>query len=326
MKYEFYLFPNVKIDWDKFKINIQKQEVTEKDIENKIQDVLRKNAFLEPKGKDAIIEKNDDVVFDFEGTIDGEKFDGGTAKNYELEIGLGSFIPGFEDQMIGMKENEEKDIKVKFPDDYSAKNLAGKDAIFHVSIHEIKKIIEPKFDDEFVKSLNLKEIDTTAQLKEHYKKELEDQNNNKFETEVNNEISELLIKNTEISYLPDFLVKNQEQRMHQQLLGMLEQYNIKIEDYFKMTNSSEEDMKKNFHIEAEKAIKLDIAINEIAKEKDIKPSQEEIQIELDKLERQYNPDHKKEISERINAQIPTISATIIQKMVYKYLFNDLTKK
>lgn len=326
IKYDFYLFPSVKVNWDKLKINIVKQEVKQEDVQRKIDHALENNATLEPKGENAIIEKGDDVVFDFEGSINGEKFDGGSAKNYELVIGSGAFIPGFEDQMIGMKEDEEKDINVKFPDDYAANKLAGKDAVFHVKIHAIKKVINAKLDDEFVKSLNIKDVSTVEELKSFYKKELEEQNERTYEDDVNKEISELLIENTDISYLPEFLVKDQEDRMHNELISMLKQYNVKLEDYLKMTNSTEEDMKKNFHIESEKRIKLDIAINEISKEKGITPSKEEVQAELDRLEKEYNPEHKKEMTERINAQAPVISASIIQKMVYKYLFDELTKK
>lgn len=325
VKYDFFLFPDIEINWDNLKLTTKKAEVTDEQIQKKIDQLLKDNATMEPKGDDAVLEKGDDAIFDFEGSIDGVKFEGGSAKDYELVIGSGAFIPGFEDQMIGMKPNEERDIEIKFPEDYPASNLAGKNAIFHITLKEVKKVLTPEYGDEFIKSLNYKNVSNDSDLRKYLRDSFEKENEMKFQEDANNEISELLLNNTKISYVPEFLIENEEKRMFNELNSMLSQYKISLEDYLKMTNLTNEKLKENFHTEAEKRIKLDIAINQISKEKDIHPTEEEINAEINQLEARYNPEHKKEISQNIRDQIPLITASIIQKMVYKYLFDLLTK-
>ncbi|MBO7043992.1 trigger factor [bacterium] len=324
--YSFDLFPDVTIDLKDMEIKTKDEKATAEEIQKRVDDKLETHATLEPKGENSLIEKGDDAVFDFEGTIDGEKFDGGSAKQYELEIGSNRFIPGFEDQMVGMKINEERDIKVPFPKDYQVKKLAGKDAVFHVTLHEIKKIVRPEYNNEFIKALAIEGVNTDEELRKHFEKEINDDKARVYKDQVMKEISEELLKNVKISYVPSFLVEHEEIRIRDEMTSMLKQYNIKLEDYLKMVGLTNEKLNENFHKEAEQRIKLDIAVNQVAKDNNIKPTEEEINAEIERIEEQYNPKKEKEISERIQSNKPLIAASIIQRKVYDFLFDYLTNK
>lgn len=324
--YSFYVLPEISINVDELKSSIEKQPVTDEEIQKRIDQEIEGNSTLEPKGDDAVLEKGDDAVFDFEGSIDGEKFPGGSAKQYELEIGSNRFIPGFEEQMIGMKPGEEKDITVKFPDDYQASTIAGKEAVFHIFLHQIKKIVRPEYNDDFIKTLGIKDVNNDAELRNYVKVEIQKQKDREYEDAVNKEISELLIKDTKISYIPPFLIENENKRIHQELDTTLSQYRIKFDDYLKMINSSKEKLDEDLAAEAKKRVILDFAVSQIAKDKNIAATPEEIQEEIKKLESMYNAKNDPKISERIQEQRPLIAANIMQKKVYEFLYNLLTTK
>ena len=155
-------------------VKAKKLNATPKEVKNAIEALTKKDAKMEAK-EDQTIAKNDYAVFDFVGSVDGVEFEGGKAENYELQIGSGQFIPGFEDQMIGMKVGEEKDLDVKFPKNYQAEDLAGKKAVFHVTVHEVKTEVMPELTDDYVASLNVEGATNLKELKKIKKAELEAQ-------------------------------------------------------------------------------------------------------------------------------------------------------
>ncbi len=323
--YSFELYPEVKIDINDLKNPVKKEDVTDEEIQKKINEQIDTHGSLELK-EDGSLEKGDDAVFDFEGSIAGEKFDGGTAKGYELQIGSGHFIPGFEDQMIGMKAGEEKTIKVTFPKEYGAKNLAGKEADFLIKLIEIKKVVKPEYNDEFIKSLNIKDVTNDEQLRQYYKKELEAQKEVTYKNELNNAISQELEKNVKLNYIPETILKQQEEQLNNEFNSTLKQYNIDLEKFLEITKQTKQDIEANFKKEAEQRVKLDFAINQIAKDKDIKLTKEELEEEVKQLKEMYNPDNKPEINKNIDDNIAVIESSIIQKKVYAYLFDLLSKK
>lgn len=326
INYTFDLFPTVSIDLNDLKLTVSNELPTDEEVQQRINQDLESNATLEPKKDGEPVENGDVAVFDFEGRINGEAFEGGAAKLYELEIGSHRFIAGFEEQLVGMKPNEERDIKVTFPKDYPAPKLQGKEANFHVVMHQVKKVNRPAYNDEFIKSLNIHGVENDAQLRDHYKMELAEQKQTTYHDNAMREISDQLVKNCKISYIPEFLVKSEIGRIHAQMDQTLKQYNIKLEDYLKMTNRTQEELDKDFEKEARQVIILDIAVSQVAKDNHINVTPDEVSAEMKKLEEQYNPEHKKEMTERIEQSKGLISAQLIQQKVYDFLFDMLSKK
>jgi trigger factor len=221
------VYPEIEAK-DYFGIVAKKEEVNidEAKVEAEVNRNLKNHADLEVK-EGGTLEKGNTAVFDFTGYVDGKEFEGGKAENYELEIGSGQFIPGFEDQMVGMKAEEERTLKVKFPDEY-AKELAGKDAEFKVKLHEIKQRVLPELNDEFVKELDIKDVDTVAKWKEFLKGNLitdaTEAANNKFEDDV---FRALLEKNPVV--IPDDMIASEVEHRMKHLEETAKQYNMPAE-------------------------------------------------------------------------------------------------
>lgn len=221
------VYPEIEAK-DYFGIVAKKEEVNIDDakVEAEVERNLKNHADLEIK-EGGTLEKGNTAVFDFTGYVDGKEFEGGKAENYELEIGSGQFIPGFEDQMVGMKTEEERTLKVKFPDEY-AKELAGKDAEFKVKLHEIKQRVLPELNDDFVKELDIKDVDTVAKWKEFLKGNLitdaTEAANNKFEDDV---FRALLEKNPVV--IPDDMIASEVEHRMKHLEETAKQYNMPAE-------------------------------------------------------------------------------------------------
>ena len=214
--------------------------VTDKDIEHELEHMQEHNSRL-ISVEDRAVEKGDIVTIDFEGFADGKAFEGGKAENYELEIGSNTFIPGFEDQIIGMKLEEEKDVNVKFPKEYFSKDLADKDATFKVKLHEIKKKELPKLDDEFAKDAS--EFDTLDELKEDIKKKLEKQNEDRTKYETEDAVVKALCENVKVD-IPSGMIETEVDRMYKDFENRLLYQGAKVEQYLKMVGKTEEDIKK----------------------------------------------------------------------------------
>ena len=269
-------------------IELKKIEYTVKDedIEHELGHMQERNARL-VNVEDRAVEKEDTVVIDFEGFIDNVAFEGGKAEGHELVIGSNTFIPGFEDQIIGMKIEEEKEIKVTFPEEYFSKELAGKEAVFKVKLHEIKKKELPVLDDEFAKDVS--EFDTLEELKKSIKEKLEEQNTSraKYETEdaaikaVCDEVK-IEIPSGMIETETDNMVKNMEQRLMYQGLHLTQ--------YLQMMGKTEAEMRKEFEEQAMQTVKTKLVLEAIIKAEKIEASEEEIEEKAEEMAKNYGRD------------------------------------
>ena len=276
--------PEVKLG--KYKgIELKKVEykVTDEDVEHELSHMAEHNSRL-VSVDDRPAKKDDTVTIDFEGFVDGKPFDGGKAEGQQLTIGSNTFIPGFEDQLIGMKIDEERDIKVKFPDDYFSKDLAGKDATFHIKLHSISYKELPKIDDEFAKDVS--EFDTLADLKKDIKSKQEKQNADRAKNEMEEKAIEEVSKNTKID-IPDGMIELEIDNMENDIAQRLQYQGLSLEQYLKMLNKTESDLRNEFKDDAKKNITTRLVLEQIVADENIKADQKFIDEELEKMEKQY---------------------------------------
>ena len=277
--------PEVKLG--KYKgIELKKIEytVSDKDVEHELGHMAEHNARLVTV-EDRPVEKGDITIIDFAGSIDGVAFEGGTATNQELEIGSNKFIPGFEDQIIGMKVNEEKDINVTFPEDYFSKDLAGKEATFKVTLHEIKKKELPKIDDDFAKDVS--EFDTLADLKADIKSKMEKENEERAKYESEEAAIEAVCKDVEVD-IPSGMIETEIDNMVKDIENKLSYQGLTLDQYLKLTNKTMENLRKEFDEQANKAVKSRLVLEAIIKEEDIKPEEKEVEDKLKEMAKNYN--------------------------------------
>jgi trigger factor len=262
-------------------LDIEKFDTTVSDaeVEEEVNRILSSRARLVEV--DRAVKDGDNVLLDFSGSVDGEKFEGGTAEKQNLVIGSGQFIPGFEEQIIGMQNGEEKDIKVTFPEDYSAP-LAGKEAVFAIKIHEIKEKELPTLDDDFVKDIS-EDLNSVEEWKASIRKELEEKKAKHEENDFANKVMNKILENTEIE-LPECMIDEAIDYKIQQLeRNLASYYGIKFEDYIKYTGKTVEDFRNEKREEAIRDVKYELIITEIIKQEKIEFTEEEFNAELDKI-------------------------------------------
>ncbi len=278
-------------------------DVTDEEVTAEIDRLREQNAELKVL-EDATLKDGQTAIFDFEGFVDDVAFEGGKADNYELVIGSGQFISGFEEQMVGLKTGEEKDIKVTFPENYQAENLKGKDAIFKIKLHEIKEKVLPELTDEFVKELEKEGIETVDALKASTRKTLEE---DKVKTNKNKKIDfavEEASKNASIS-IPEEMIANEKNRMMDNTRQQVKQYGLELEQYLQFSGLTMEQFEANMHRDAEKSIRYNLTLAAIAKAEDITATDEEMEekyqsmatqynLELEQVKSQINPDSIKQ--------------------------------
>ena len=275
-----------EVELGKYKgIEIKKIEYTtsDKDIEHELGHMAERNARL-VSVDNRPVEKGDITTIDFTGSVDGVEFEGGKAENHELEIGSNTFIPGFEDQIIGMKIDEEKDVKVKFPEDYFSKDLAGKDAVFKVKLHEIKKKELPKMDDEFAKDVS--EFDTISELKNSIKEKLDTENTNKAKYETEEEAIKVVCDNTKID-IPNGMIEMEIDNMVRDLENRLSYQGLKLNQYLQIMGRTEEDIRKDYREQAEKSVKSRLVLEAIVKAEKIEATPEEVTEKVKDMAKQY---------------------------------------
>lgn len=284
---EVTLKPEIKLGKYKgVKVEAMDTTVTDEDVAAELDKVKEQNARL-VAADDKAVEDGDQTTIDFEGFVDGVAFEGGKAEGHELEIGSGTFIPGFEEQLIGMELENEKEIKVTFPKEYFSKDLAGKDATFKVKLHDIKKKELPELDDEFAKDVS--EFDTLEELKKSIKEKLtkNKEQREKYETEeavlkAVCEDSKLDIPSGMIELEIDNMLKDFEQRLSYQGLN--------LEQYLKMIGKTEEEMRKEYEPQAIEAIKSRLVLEAIMKAEKIEASEEEIKAKMEEMAKSYGKD------------------------------------
>ena len=261
------------------------KEVTDEDINARIE--RERNNLAELVLKDGAAAEGDTVVIDFVGSIDGVEFDGGKGDNFSLGLGSGQFIPGFEEQLVGHKAGETVDVLVTFPEDYQATDLAGKEAKFVTTIHEVKEKEVPALDDELAKDID-EEVETLDELKEKYRKELAEGKEAAYKDAVESAAIDLAVENAEIVELPEEMVHEEVHRSVNEFLGNMQRQGISPDMYFQITGTTQEDLHKQHEADAEARTKTNLVIEAIAKAEGFEASAEEIEAEITSLATDYN--------------------------------------
>ena len=266
-------------------IEIEKVEytVTDEDVEHQLEHIAEDNArwiTIENRG----IQKGDLITFDYTGMIDGEPFEGGTAEKQTLEVGSGRFIPGFEDQLIGLRQEEEKDITVTFPEDYHVDDLKGKEAVFHVKIHEIKEKELPEIDDEFAKDIS--EFATLEEYKADLKRKLQETADQNARDQMENQLISKIVDNAKVD-IPDVMVENEINTMLQDMEMRLSYTGMNLEKYLQMTNTSIDLLREQYKDSAYNRVKTQLVLEALVKAEAIVVTDEDREKEYEKMAEQY---------------------------------------
>ncbi|MGH1812000.1 trigger factor [Enterococcus entomosocium] len=287
IKAEVTVKPEVKLgDYKDLTVEKQDREVTEEDVDARIKREQEAQAELVIKENEAA-ENGDTVVIDFEGFLGEETFEGGKGENYSLELGSNSFIPGFEEQLVGTKAGDSKDVTVTFPEDYQAEDLAGKEAVFKVTVHEVKAKELPELDDEFAKDVD-DSVESLAELKEKYRAELTETKEKAAEDAKDEAAIRQAVENAEIVELPHSMVHDEVHRSMDEFLNNMQRQGISPEMYYQLTGSTEADLHTQFEGEAETRVKTNLVIEAIAKEEGLEATEEDIEKEIKELSEAYN--------------------------------------
>ena len=303
-------------------INYKKNvyNVKDEDVEEDIKRLQERNSrMVEVEGR--AVENGDSVVIDYSGSVDGVKFDGGTAEKQNLVIGSGSFIPGFEEQIIGMNIGDEKDINVKFPDEYHAENLKGKDAVFAIKLHKIEKKELPEVTDEWIKeAIGAESIEA---YKAETKARMEKQNADRAERELEDEIIKKVTETSDVE-IPDAMIENQIDRMVQEMEYRLSYQGLKLADYLKYMGKSMEDFRKDYTSQATEIVKSQLVIETIIEREEITATDEDVEKRVEEMAKAQGkpaPDVKKNMQAR---QLDYIKNEIIIKKFFEFLKNANT--
>ena len=279
--------PEVKLGaYKELEVSVEaSKEVTDEEVDAKLENE-RKN-LAELVVKEGAAENGDTVVIDFVGSVDGVEFDGGKGENHSLELGSGQFIPGFEDQLVGAKAGDEVEVKVTFPEDYQATDLAGKAAVFVTKVNEVKAKEVPALDDELAKDLD-DEVETLDELKAKYRKELEAAKEIAYDDAVEGAALDLAVENAEIVELPAEMVEDEVHRAMNEFMGNMQRQGISPEMYFQITGTTQEDLHKQYEADADKRVKTNLVIEAVAAAEGFDATEEEIQKEINDLAAEYN--------------------------------------
>ena len=307
------LKPEVKLGkYKKLDVKKDKVKVTKEEIEHEIKHM--REDYKEIVIKDGKIESGDTAVIDFEGFKDGVAFDGGKSENYSLIIGSNTFIPGFEEQLIGHKSGDEVDVNVSFPEDYHAEDLAGEPVVFKVKIHEVKQTVLPELDQDFFEDLNMEGIDSKekleAQVKENIKTRKEAQADDKY-------IDELLVKiaeDTEVD-IPYTMVDDEVTHMLEHFKEHIMMQGITIEQFYQLTNSSEDKLREEYKDEALKRIKNRLIIEKIIEVEKIEVTDEEVEAKVEEIANKYNMT-KEEVKKQYDNNLDYISYDLKVRRVF----------
>ncbi len=278
--------PEVKLgEYKGLEVEKLDETVSDEDVENELKQLQERHAELAVK-EEGTIENGDTAVIDFDGYVDGEAFEGGAAENYSLEIGSGSFIPGFEEQLVGLATGAEKDVEVTFPEDYHAENLAGKPAVFKVKVHEIKTKVLPELDDEFAKDVS-EDVETLEELKAQTRTRLEEAKKTEAENHLRDTLVEKAAEGVEVD-IPQALIDNEISRMMQEFEQRLQMQGMNLDLYFQFSGQDEEALKAQMKDDAEKRVKYNLTLEAIVKAENIEVSEEDVEAELTKMAEMYN--------------------------------------
>ena len=301
---EVWLKPDVKLgEYKGVKAKKEKASVTDKDVMAEIEKTASQNARWISVDREA---KNGDMVtIDFSGYLDGEKFDGGTAEQYKLELGSKSFIEGFEDQLVGMKKDEERDVNVTFPEDYQAENLSGKPVVFKCKLHEVQEKEMPKIDDEFAQDVS--EFETLEEYKADIKTKMTESAEVNAKTETENNVVAAVVEKAAVE-IPEVMVEGQIDYHIKQFEYQLMYQGLKLDDYLQYTNQKIEDIKEQYREQAQNTVKTQLVLEAIMKAEKMEATQEEIDAELQKTAdnmKKSLEEYKKTVPEKTIENIET---------------------
>ena len=292
--------------------------VADEEVDASIDELRKQNATIAPKEGQAAL--GDIVVIDFEGSVDGVPFEGGKAENHELELGSHSFIEGFEDQLVGSSAGIEVDIKVKFPDNYGPEEIAGKDAVFHVKVNEVKQKILPDLDDEFVKELNMANVENVLQLKEARKDQLLKQKETANKRAYLDKLFEEIRKESKFD-IPEEILAEETENRKKDLSNRLAQSGLDIEQYLVITRMNEEDLNNQLKVEAQKGLESWLILDTVGKKENIDISEEEVEFELAKMADQYQMSID-QIKEALGQQLGQFRNNLVMSKIENYLFDN----
>ena len=261
------------------------KEVSDEEVETRLTN--SQNNLAELVVKETAAENGDTVVIDFVGSVDGVEFEGGKGSNHSLELGSGQFIPGFEEQLVGTKAGETVEVKVTFPENYQAEDLAGKEALFVTTVNEVKAKELPELDDELAKDID-EEVETLDELKAKFRKELEESKAEAYNDAVETAAIEAAVANAEIKEIPEEMIHEEVHRAMNEFLGGMQQQGISPEMYFQITGPSEDDLHKQYEADADKRVRTNLVIEAIAAAENFTTSDEEVKAEIEDLAGQYN--------------------------------------
>ena len=281
-------------------VEIKKIEykVTDEDVEHELGHMQEHNSRL-LSIEDRPVEKGDIANINFEGFVDGVAFEGGKAENHDLEIGSNTFIPGFEDQIIGMNNDEEKDIQVKFPEEYFSKDLAGKDATFKVKVNEIKKKELPTLDDEFAKDVS--EFDTLKELKASIKEKQQKQNDERAKYETQDAVIKAVCENVKVD-IPSGMVETETENMLKDMEQRLAYQGLKLDQYLQMMGKTKEEMQKEYEPQAIEAIKSRLALEAVIKAEKIEVAEIDIDEKIREMAKNYGKENDEEFLKNENVR------------------------
>ena len=309
--------PEVKLG--KYKgIEIKKVEynVSDEDIEHELSHIAEHNARLVAV-EDRPVENGDTTIIDFEGFVDGVAFEGGKAENYELEIGSGKFIPGFEEQIVGMNIDDEKEIKVTFPKEYPAKDLEEKEATFKVKLHEIKKKELPEINDEFAKDAS--EFDTLEDWKKSIKEKKENENASKAKFEMEDEAIAEVCKNASVD-IPSGMIETEIDNMEQDISSRLSYQGMNLDQYLKMIGKTKKEFRDDYKEQAEKQVKTTLVLEAIMKDAKIEVTEEEIETKIKEMAEMYGQ-KEEDVKNNVNL-IKYVQTTLETEKTIHYIVDN----
>ena len=284
-------------------------KVTKKDVDAELTNYQNQFAELviKEKGK---VENGDTAIIDFEGFKDGVAFDGGKGENHPLEIGSGSFIPGFEEQVIDMKIGEEKEINITFPENYQAPDLAGKEVVFKVKVHEIKSKVLPAIDDELAKDVNIDGVETLADLETYTKEQLKNKKESEAESKFSDDVFKAVVENTPLD-VPEAMIETETQSMVREVEQNLSQQGLNMELFQQLTGKTMDDVKAEMREQAESRVKFNLILAEVVKAENIEVTETEVDTEITEIASYYGKevDEVKKIFEGQLQQIKNDLAT-----------------
>lgn len=299
-------------------IEVKKDEVnvTDEDVENEVKSIQERNAEWVVK-EEGEVEEGDTAVIDYEGFIDGVAFEGGKDEKHSLVIGSNQFIPGFEDQVKGMKVNEEKDIVVTFPEDYHAKELAGKEATFKVVVHEIKFRTLPEVNDELAKDAGIDGVETLEDLKTNIKTRLQNQREAAAEDKYTNELYEKVIENTPID-VPAVMIENEVNAMLEEVKRNISSQGLDFDTFTKLTGQDENAIREELRPQAESRVRFNLILEAIAKAEELTVSEEELDEEFKQIAQSYGKEVD-EIKKMLSGVADSISHDVMMRKAVKVI-------